>query len=113
MSKELKRICNYLKGGNKGFDTVITRFQMQTYVTIADFVYMEDRFGKPYGWGVAKYSTPEELLGYEAVTAAYKREPEESKKKICEHLARLLPGAAEKQIIKSNSVMVHAVFIMI
>lgn len=100
LSKELKRICNYRKGGNKGFDTVITRLQMQTYVTIADFVYMEDRFGKPYGWGVAKYSTPEELLGYEVVTAAYKREPLESKKRICEHLAGLLPDAVDKQIVK-------------
>ena len=100
LSKELKRICNYRKDGNKGFDTVITRLQMQTYVTIADFVYMEDRFGKSYGWGVAKYSTPEQLFGYEFVTDAYKREPEESRKRICEHLAGRLAGVTEKQILK-------------
>lgn len=41
LSKELKKICNYRKGGNKGFDTVITRLQMQIYVTIADFVYIK------------------------------------------------------------------------
>lgn len=73
---------------------------MQTYVTIADFVYMEDRFGKSYGWGVAKYSTPEQLFGYEFVTDAYKREPEESRKRICEHLAGRLAGVTEKQILK-------------
>lgn len=100
LSKELKKICNYHKGGNKGFDTVITRLQMQTYVTIADFVYMEDRFGNPYGWGVAKYSTPEELLGYESVTAAYRRAPEESMKRIYEYLNRHLPDATDKQILR-------------
>lgn len=100
LSKELKKTCNYHKGGNKGFDTVITRLQMQTYVVIADFVYMQDSHGRPYGWGVAKYSTPEELLGYGHVTAAYKREPDESKERICGHLAHCLPGVTEKQILK-------------
>ena len=100
LSKELKNLCNYRKGGNKGFDTVITRLQMQTYVNIADFVYMQDKFGRTYGWGVAKYSTPEELFGYETVTSAYKREPQESKERLFEHLSHLLPDASEGQILK-------------
>ena len=50
LSKALKKILNYGKGGNKGFDTIITRLQMQGYVSVADFVYMTDKFGKPYGW---------------------------------------------------------------
>ena len=90
----------YRKGGNKGFDTVITRLQMQTYVAIADFVYMQDSLGRPYGWGVAKYSTPEEMLGYELVTAAYKRKPDESKGRIFAHLSSCLPGVTEKQILQ-------------
>lgn len=61
---------------------------------------VEDRFGKPYGWGVAKYSTPEQLFGYEFVTDAYQLEPEESRKRICEHLAGRLAGVTEKQILK-------------
>lgn len=100
LSKELKDICNYRKGGNKGFETVITRLQMQTYVNIADFVYMQDKYGRTYGWGVAKYSTPEELFGYDAVTSAYKREPQESKRRLAEHLIHILPDAAEHQILK-------------
>ena len=100
LSKKLKDICNYRKGGNKGFDTVITRLQMQTYVNIADFVYMQDKHGHTYGWGVAKYSTPEELFGYEAVTSAYERDPQESKQLMLEHLALLLPDASEKQVLK-------------
>ena len=51
--------ANYRKGGNTGFDTVITRLQMQTYITIGDFVYSQDKFGRPYGWDIAEYTTPE------------------------------------------------------
>lgn len=100
LSKKLKEYCNYRKGGNKGFDTVITRLQMQAYVTVADFVYMKDRFGKQYGWGVAEYTTPELLFGYDTVTAAYSHSPEESRKRIVGHLSGLLPEAAEKQLTK-------------
>ena len=100
LSKELKKICNYRKGGNKGFDTVITRLQMQTYVNIADFVYMQDKLGRTYGWGVAKYSIPEELFGYETVTSAYKREPQESKKRLIAHLSQVLSDASESQLLK-------------
>ena len=100
LSKELKERCNYRKGGSKGFETVITRLQMQTYVNIADFVYMQDKFGRTYGWGVAMYSTPEAQFGYDAVTAAYKRDPRESKQRLLDHLSRILPDAAEGQILK-------------
>ena len=51
LSKRLKEALNYRKGGNTGFETCITRLQMQSYVCIADFVYMQDRYGRPYGWG--------------------------------------------------------------
>lgn len=66
----------------------------------SDFVYMQDKFGRAYGWGVAKYSTPEELFGYEAVTAAYKREPFESKERILVYLSGIFPEAAPEQIWK-------------
>ena len=100
LSKELKRVCNYRKGGNKGFETVITRLQMQSYVCIKDFVYLQDKVGNPYGWGVAEYSAPEALFGYEAVTSAYQRDPQESRERIVEHLSLLLPQAWDDQIAK-------------
>lgn len=95
LSKELKERCNC-----KGFDSIITRLQMQTYIIIADFVYMHDKTGKPYGWGVAQYSTPEQLYGYDRVTAAYKRESAESKERILRYLSHLLPQATEKQLLR-------------
>ena len=80
LSKRLKEALNYRKGGNTGFETCITRLQMQSYVCIADFVYMQDRYGRPYGWGVAEYATPEELFGYDLITSAYQRDPQESER---------------------------------
>ncbi len=100
LSKELKRLCNYRKGGNRGFDTVITRLQMQAYVTIGDFVYLQDKYGQTYGWGVAQYTTPEAQLGYDFVTSAYRKEPAESKADILTHLKSILPDADETQLLK-------------
>lgn len=100
LSKKLKALCNYCKDGNKGFDTVITRLQMQTYVTIGDFVYMRDKFGRAYGWGVAQYTTPEAQFGYELVTSAYGKEPEESKARIIAHLKSVLRNVEETQLLK-------------
>ena len=94
LSKDLKE----LTGRPKGFDTVITRLQMQTYVVISDFVYMRDKHGKTYGWGVAKYSTPEAIFGYDFVSSAYKSEPEGSRQRIVDHLRGVLPDVARSDI---------------
>lgn len=100
LTPALKKFCNYRKGGNKGFETIITRLQMQTYIAIADFEYRTDKNGKQYGWGVARYATPEFLLGVETVRAAYSRPPIESKERILTYLRNLLPEADEKQLLK-------------
>ena len=100
LSNELKKLCNYQKGGNRGFDTVVTRLQMQTYVCIGNFEYMLDKQGNSYGWGVARYTTPEALFGYEFVTSAYKKDPLHSKERILSALRKLLPSAKEEQIQK-------------
>ena len=100
LSKELKRLANYGKDGNRGFDGVITRLQMETYVVIADFEYMRDKFGKEYGWGVARYATPERLFGEDLMEEAYRQDPEASRALVYRHLRSLFPAAADKQIKK-------------
>ena len=55
--------------------------------------------GRPYGWAVAQYTTPEHLFGYDYVTSAYKSEPKVSEEKMIAHLKKLLP-ATEVQIQK-------------
>ena len=100
MSKDLKEQGNYRKGGKKGFETIITRLQSQCYVVISDFVYQRDKHGKPYGWGIAEYSTPEKLMGDDFTSRIYERTPEESYQRILLHLKELLPDADEEDIRK-------------
>lgn len=98
LSKSLKAMGDYRKGGNKGFDTRITRLQLQGYVIISDFVYMVDKHGREYGWGVAEYSTPEKFLGGQFSESVYRREPEESYERIRQHLHKILPDADDASI---------------
>lgn len=100
LSKELKKLGGFRKGGKKGFDTIITRLQMECYLVVADFTYMTDKKGKPYGWGVARYTTPEKYYGKSFTGAVYRRKPEESKERLLAQFRRILPRANEKQLLK-------------
>ena len=100
LSKDLKEQGNYRKGGKKGFETIITRLQAQCYVVISDFVYQRDKHGKPYGWGVAEYSTPEKFIGDDFTDRVYERTPEDSYQRILNHLKELLPYTDEEVIRK-------------
>lgn len=100
LSKNLKQLGNYRKGGNKGFDTVITRLQAECYVIISNFTYLTDKRGQEYGWGVAEYSTPERFMGSEFTQRVYQRTPEESYERIYDHLKKMLPNASEAKLKK-------------
>ena len=80
--------------GNDGStcDTLIARLEMATYVCIADFEYKISRSGQSYGWGVARYCTPEAMYG--SGIAHCDRTPQESRDRILSHLASLFPNAA-------------------
>lgn len=95
-NKEVKKLTN--KG--EGFDTVMTRLQMGTWLVAADFEYQYDKQLKPYGWGVGRYTTPEALFGKEVVQACRHHSPEESKLRILEYISKLLPQATEAQILR-------------
>ena len=97
-SRALKDLGGYGKEGRKGFDQSITRLQHLGYVLISDFVYDLDRQGKPYGWGVAEYSTPEKHLGRDFCKNVYRRTPEESFERVLRHLQEILPNAGEKAL---------------
>lgn len=98
LSKELKKIGDYRKGGVKGFDTMITRLQAQCYVIISDFVYLRDKYGEPYGWGVAEYSTPEAFMGAPFTDSVYKRTPQESYERIFDHFREMFPDEDEANL---------------
>lgn len=98
LSKKLKELGNYKKGGVKGFDTMINRLQSQCYVLISDFVYLKDKHGNPYGWGVAEYSTPEAFMGQSFKDNVYRRSPRESYDRIFKHFQILFPDVDEDVI---------------
>ena len=98
LSKDLKKAAGFGGDGMKGFDTAITRLQMQTYVTVHSFEYSKDKHGKPYGWGVARFAVAEDVLGEEITRSAYSRSPEESKSRLMAHLRTLCPQAADGEL---------------
>ena len=107
LSKELRLAGGYAYSGRgqsaegrKGFDTSIVRLQEQCYVIISDFVYTLDKQGRPRGWGVAEYTTPERFWGERFRQRVYAREPEESRARLLEHLARLFPQAGEAALTR-------------
>ena len=98
LSGDLKKAGNYSKSGNTGFDTIINRLQSQCYVLISDFIYKRDKQGRPYGWGVAQYSTPEKFMGKEFTDKVYKRKPEASYQRVLKHIQELFPECPSKTI---------------
>ena len=96
LSTDLRALCS----GPKGFDTSITRLQMQTYITIADFEYMLDKRGNRYGWGVARYAIAEAHHGAHLLQSAYDQPPTQSRQRVDAYLHQLLPHASDAQISK-------------
>lgn len=96
LTRELRRAS----GVDKGFETCLTRLQMQTYITVTDFEYLRDRHGKPYGWGVARYALTESVFGEEMTRSAYGRKPEESKVKLISRLRELCPCVDDAPLLK-------------
>ena len=100
LPKNLRRLAGFGGDGLKGFDTVMTSLQMQTYVTVHSFEYAHDKYGKPYGWGIARYAVTEDVLGAEVTQGAYSRDPAESRTRIVKHLGMLCPEAFDDDLEK-------------
>lgn len=100
LSKEIKKELGYKKGGNTGFDTVITALQMQAYVAPISYEHNKDKDGKEYGWGVARYDTFERIFGADFVTSEYDTDPQESRSILVNNLIKIAGPLTEKQINK-------------
>ena len=98
-SFEVKKMAGFGKGGEKNFDGVITELQMQGYIVIRDFRRRRrKKDGVEYGWPIAVYTTPENLWDYEAVSAAYKEDPQISYSRIVEQVKKEFPEASDRQL---------------
>lgn len=98
LSHELREYCGYIKDGKKGFETLITRLQMKTYLIPVGFEYKKDRRGKPYGWGIARYAPPEALFGCDFCRGEYRTEPQKSFEYILSALKSALPKVPENNL---------------
>lgn len=94
LSKTARKEC----GVTKGYDGVLTRLEMQTFITNHDFVYSVDKHGRTYGWGNAVLTTPERLGGEEWVNSADSRTPGQSLERMAEHLHACMPDVSHEQL---------------
>ena len=90
------------KNNGMAFDSLIGQLQMGTHVCIADFEYLISKKGEPYGWGVARYCTPEAMYPelFPIKDKVDGRTPEESRNRILKHLCELFPDVEKKKIEK-------------
>lgn len=106
LSKELKKASGFTLSRRRdplaapgerrdgmAFDALIGQLQMGGHVCIADFEYLVSRKGEPYGWGVARYCTPEAMYPdlFPLAERVEGRTPRQSRKRIIDHLCRLMP----------------------
>lgn len=96
MDQEIRRREAKAKPRRESYETAITALQMSTMVVTADFEYGIDKQGNKYGFGVARYCTPEDFFGPERIRVD--RTPQESYERIKEHLVKLLPGVPLQSI---------------
>lgn len=94
----LKQRAGFGRNGEKNFDGVLTELQMQTYLVIRAFRCKVNRQGVAYGLPAAVYATPEDVWGYEAVTAAYREDPQVSWARIRAQIRTWFPQATETQL---------------
>lgn len=98
LTKEIKDNLNYKKGGNKGFETVITRLQMQTYIVPVNYEYSRRKSGEEFGWGNCRYDIAENYWGDKLCRSAYQRSPEKSLDRIIKHVRKALPRMDEEEL---------------
>lgn len=82
----LKARAGFGKGGEKGYEGTIMQLQMQTFLCVRAFRQKKNKLGMPYGWATSVYTTPEHLLGEEAIAAGLETDPEEARAKIREKI---------------------------
>ena len=79
-------------------DSLISKLQMGTHVCIADFEYLVSKKGETYGWGVARYCTPEAMYPdlFPIINYVEGRTPKQSRERIVNHLCDIFPDVSPK-----------------
>lgn len=78
------------------FEGPLQRLQMGGFLCISDFTYKITKRGERYGWGVAEYSTPENLFGRNELVTSLT--PDECLDHIIDYVRARYPGASPAQL---------------
>ena len=100
-SFEVKKLAGFGPGGEKNFEGVVTRLQMQMYLCVRDFRRRKNKKGDEYGWGIAIYCLPEHIFGDKFVKSEYTEDPKVSERKIVCRIKELYPNVTDRQIARS------------
>ena len=92
-SNELKATAGFTKGGEKGFEGVMTALQMQTYITVRSFRRRVNKKNEEYGWSVANFTLSENLFGVDYVRSGYHLSQAEAKQRILDRVMTRFPSA--------------------
>lgn len=99
-SNEIRSLGGFYKGGETGFEGIMTALQMQTYITVRAFEKRRNKRNEEYGWPIAVYSTSEKLFGREHVRSRYREGAVKSRERIAARIAQSFPEAKAQDIIK-------------
>ncbi|MCH5226334.1 MAG: hypothetical protein J1F16_00745 [Muribaculaceae bacterium] len=80
---------------SKSLESPLQRLQMGGWILISDFEYKKTRSGERYGWGVARYSTPEVHFG-DSLLMPSDRNPLESLQNIIDKMKKIWPNVSQK-----------------
>ncbi|MCH5225683.1 MAG: hypothetical protein J1D77_06760 [Muribaculaceae bacterium] len=82
-----------VKTKSKSLESPLQRLQMGGRIIISDFEYKRTKTGDRYGWGVARYSTPELIFGPDI--AETKHSADESLEFLIRQMKRIWPASAK------------------
>ena len=94
------RVRTGMTDKSAGFDALINQLQMKCFVLPTGFEYAVDRYGRPYGWGLARYELSDLRYGKLIEKAEERYSPAEAKERLIKHVMEICPDAARKQAEK-------------
>lgn len=96
---EIRNEAGFRKGGEKNFEGMLTRLQMEFYLVCCGLRQRTGKEGKPYGWPISVYCLPEHLFGYDTMTAEYASDPADSLQKLASRVRECFPESTDEQIL--------------
>ena len=88
------------KAAQQSIDSALIHLQMAMKIVVADFEYRYTKQGERYGWGIARYTTPELLYETDFKALVSGRTPTQSQYLIYQRLKERLPHINAVELMK-------------